>query len=135
MFSNNRLTKKLKAGFPAVFGNCGGFTLVEVIVSLLIVSLLALMILSANGVVFSLVVRGADTGVNANAVYTEIEQNIAAGTGGVSGTVSFTAEGAHYAVSGAFYQETSIGDQSPEIGMEAFVPGAGAGGGQGERES
>jgi len=102
-------------------GKGGGFTLVEVILSVAIVALLALMVLTADRTAFAIFRRGAITGANAEQAYTKVEQAIADGSGGSAATLSFRVGAVTYMVPGRYYSQTSDGDE-PNLTMTAFVP-------------
>jgi prepilin-type N-terminal cleavage/methylation domain-containing protein len=98
-----------------------GVTLIEVVLSIVIVALLALMVLTADSAAFAIFRRGAATSANAEQAYTELEQTIAGGSGGSAATLSFRTGAVTYSVSGKYYTETSSGDE-PNLTMTAFVP-------------
>lgn len=103
------------------FRATSGVTLIEVILSIVIVALLALMVLTADSAAFTLFRHGAAARSNADAAYSALEQSITSGSGGSAGTMSFSVGAVQYSVTGKYYTKTSTGDE-PNVTMTAFVP-------------
>jgi|GEM_PF-6077650 len=93
----NRLMKKLKRWRS-------GMTMVEVVVSVALIAVAALILSSAFGASLNVARRGVDSQSAGNSAFTAIEQQSAAS--GSTGSIAFSAGGKDYTVSGRYLSQT-----------------------------